>query len=176
MVSRRAESEARGNRRIQPRLLLAVTWLNRKSWWSSPCFQFANKSHNNQQHCNCQTRTQEFDLLKTLSTLHCSGSQESENWSNDILKTVREKLQQLVLDWVEAQTLGPGKPGGPGRLSLPCNKAHITTDSLKAWFFFCFTKHKHAFSALTLLVCRQEGHPACKKLSGGVLAWLSVCS
>ena len=34
----------------------------------------------------------------------------------------------------------------------------------------------HTFSALTLLVGRQEGHPACKKLSGGVLAWLSVWS
>jgi len=33
---------------------------------------------------------------------------------------------------------------------------------------------RSAFSALTLLVGRQEGHPACKKLSGGVLAWLSV--
>ena len=32
------------------------------------------------------------------------------------------------------------------------------------------------FSASTLLVGRQEGHPACKKLSGGVLAWLSVWS
>jgi len=32
------------------------------------------------------------------------------------------------------------------------------------------------FSALTLLVGWQEGHPACKKLSGGVLAWLSVWS
>ena len=31
-----------------------------------------------------------------------------------------------------------------------------------------------AFSALTLLVGRQEGHPACEKLSGEVLAWLSV--
>jgi len=27
-----------------------------------------------------------------------------------------------------------------------------------------------------LLVGRQEGHPACKKLSGGVLVWLSVWS
>jgi len=27
-----------------------------------------------------------------------------------------------------------------------------------------------------LLVGRQEGHPACKKLSGGVLAWSSVWS
>jgi len=29
---------------------------------------------------------------------------------------------------------------------------------------------------LMLLVRRQEGHPACKKLSGGVLAWLSLWS
>jgi len=33
-----------------------------------------------------------------------------------------------------------------------------------------------AFSALTLLVGWQEEHPACKKLSGGVLTWLSVWS
>jgi len=31
-----------------------------------------------------------------------------------------------------------------------------------------------AFGALTLLVGKQEGHPACKILSGEVLAWLSV--
>jgi len=33
-----------------------------------------------------------------------------------------------------------------------------------------------AFSALTLLVGCQEEHPAHKKLSDGVLAWLSVWS
>jgi len=33
-----------------------------------------------------------------------------------------------------------------------------------------------SLSASMLLVGRQEGHPACKKLSGGVLAWLSVWS
>jgi len=33
-----------------------------------------------------------------------------------------------------------------------------------------------AFSALTLLVGQQEGHLACKNLSGEVLAWLSVWS
>jgi len=27
-----------------------------------------------------------------------------------------------------------------------------------------------------LLVEQQEGHPACKKLSGGMLVWLSVWS
>ena len=40
-------------------------------------------------------------------------------------------------------------------------------------FIGCIYIHNSAFSALTLLVGRQEGHPACKKLSGGVLAWLS---
>ena len=33
-----------------------------------------------------------------------------------------------------------------------------------------------SFSALTLLVGRQERHPACNKVSDGVLAWLSVWS
>jgi len=33
-----------------------------------------------------------------------------------------------------------------------------------------------AISALTLLVGWQEGHPACKKLSGEVLAWLCAWS
>jgi len=40
----------------------------------------------------------------------------------------------------------------------------------------CFALNAFAFSALALLVGRQEGHPSCKKLSGGVLAWLSVWS
>ena len=34
----------------------------------------------------------------------------------------------------------------------------------------------YAFSALTLLVERQEEHLVCKKLSGEALAWLSVWS
>jgi len=46
-----------------------------------------------------------------------------------------------------------------------------------AVMFLClFITSVCAFSALTLLVGRQEGHPACKKPSGGVLAWLSVWS
>ena len=40
---------------------------------------------------------------------------------------------------------------------------------------FCFSVVDQAFSALTLLVGRQEGQPACKKLSGGLLAhWSGV--
>jgi len=40
----------------------------------------------------------------------------------------------------------------------------------------CLYEKTSAFSALTLLVWRQEGHPACKKLTAGVLVWLSVWS
>jgi len=32
----------------------------------------------------------------------------------------------------------------------------------------------YAFTVLTLLVGRQKGHPAFKKLTSGVLAWLSA--
>jgi len=54
---------------------------------------------------------------------------------------------------------------------LPALKHHCGAQRISARVLFSV-----AFSALTLLVGRQEGHPACKKLSGGVLAWLSVWS
>jgi len=40
-------------------------------------------------------------------------------------------------------------------------------------FSFCACIFACAFSALTLLVGQQEGHSAYKKLSGGMLVWLS---
>ena len=43
-------------------------------------------------------------------------------------------------------------------------------------FLLTYSLSLCAFSALTLLVVWQEGHAACRKLSGGELAWLSVWS
>jgi len=43
-------------------------------------------------------------------------------------------------------------------------------------YYYDYNDVFNAFSALTLLVGQQEGHLACKKLSGEVLAWLSVRS
>ena len=48
---------------------------------------------------------------------------------------------------------------------------HLTVE-----FYTLVMPLTYSFSALTLLVGQQEGHPACKKLSGGVLMWLSVWS
>jgi len=62
-----------------------------------------------------------------------------------------------------------------------CTEVHH--DALSFWptvvtvrYMLGFCVSVYAFSALTLLVGQQEGHPACKKLSGGVLVWLSVWS
>jgi len=57
-----------------------------------------------------------------------------------------------------------------------CGGLFAVTVSVKLHTYihiYCVSE-KNAFSALILLVGRQEGHPACKNLSGGVLAWLSV--
>jgi len=66
-----------------------------------------------------------------------------------------------------------------GRLactSLPALSASLRSVGFVAVFRPYHIISQTAFSALTLLVGQQEGHPACKKLTGGVLAWLSVWS
>ena len=57
-----------------------------------------------------------------------------------------------------------------------CCKMSILFHRHDRWHKFIVPVFKIAFSALTLLVGWQEGHPACKKLSGGVLARFSVWS
>ena len=52
----------------------------------------------------------------------------------------------------------------------------ITVNALYSFVSLNRCSCKHAFSALILLVVRQEEHPACKKLSDEVLAWLPVGS
>ena len=66
------------------------------------------------------------------------------------------------------------------------NPHHLSPYLNSDWFYLCGVlsvlwciqrmAYPFAFSALMLLVERQEGHPSCKKQSGGVLVWLSVWS
>ena len=64
--------------------------------------------------------------------------------------------------------------------SLVCTRHENLISVIKAVFLyfeiFCVfcSLFLFAFSALMLLIARQEGHPACKKQSGGVLAWSRV--
>jgi len=62
------------------------------------------------------------------------------------------------------------------RETQPPHQLRGLKEGAKLNVIFVCTALSCAFSALTLLVGRQEGHPACKKLSGGVLVWLSVWS
>jgi len=52
----------------------------------------------------------------------------------------------------------------------------INRKSCSGISFLPYQAYFTQYFALMLLVGRQEGQPACKKLSGGVLAWLSVWS
>jgi len=70
--------------------------------------------------------------------------------------------------------LVPAYPGCPGKEAVKRVQCSFIFGS-----YLCFADHcmsVSAFIALTLLVGQQEGHPACKKLSSEVLAWLSVWS
>jgi len=63
--------------------------------------------------------------------------------------------------------------------SSKCDKCHVYSrrrrlDTDLYFLVFWFVIISFAFSALTLLVGRQEGHPVCKKTERWVLAWLSV--
>jgi len=73
--------------------------------------------------------------------------------------------------------LVPAYPGCPG--SKAVKRSLLLSLLLTLHFmspYFTPSVSDFALSALMLLVGQQEGHPACKKLSGGVLAWLSVWS
>ena len=108
--------------------------------------------------CNClpSTLTSDFDSMK-LSTFkrHLKTSLFNEHfdpWSSVISRWLWFDLFNILLF-----------------------KNCIIIIIIKKHYYYCYY-YMVAFSALTLLVGRQEGHPACKKLSGGVLAWLSVWS
>ena len=55
-----------------------------------------------------------------------------------------------------------------------CNTLLALKNVMMIQYFCFFVDLSVAFSAVTLLVGQQEGHPACKKLSGGVLAMV-IC-
>ena len=66
-------------------------------------------------------------------------------------------------------------PRGYLPLSTP-TLSYATATVLVTTLTSSYYLYMYSFSVLTLLVGRQEGHPACKKLSGGLLVWLSVWS
>ena len=83
----------------------------------------------------------------------------------------------VVHTWLSCRQPVCLQPRAAAHLGLGQTERHIAV-SLNALYGggIIMKTLSNAFSALTLLVGWQEGHPACKKLSGGVLALLSVWS
>jgi len=127
--------------------------------------------------CHCQTRTPVYrplfqDNLGKLAPewLHHSGFYCSKRWwsGSDIGWNITwtflhtdNNVSTSSFDLFTGQML-----------FLMPNQQHQSTEGN----LLSLSLHICAFSALTLLAGRQEEHPACKNLSGKVLAWLSVCS
>jgi len=96
---------------------------------------------------------------------------EENEWDHKISAEVKEGPADCIrMAEVSAVLKKMKRHKAPGLLGLVAEMIQATGDIGTQWI------SDIAFSALTLLVEWQEGHPACKKTSGGVLAWLSVWS
>ena len=100
-------------------------------------------------------------------------------WGSSTRETFTCRTRPICREWWQSvqvwESISTVCTMSPSQLTPPRQHRMCTIVSTVHCFFkkvFCCT----AFSAFTLLVWQQEGHPDCKKLSGGVLAWLSVLS
>ena len=101
-------------------------------------------------------------------------------WSFVLLVWCNDKITNYVIDadaklWAQMSSLSTSITSLYFVVSIRRVVDYSWLGSMP-WAFFSVLLLLVAFSALTLLVGRQEGHPACKKQSGGVLAWFSVWS
>jgi len=102
--------------------------------------------------------------------LHDEGEEESvvnAEWA-DCAKISLEELNELERNFLTALVRVVD--------GITLCRGYVFTGVCLSVVQFLGRSWMNAFSALTLLVGQQEGHLACKKLSGGVLAWLSVWS
>ena len=121
--------------------------------------------------------------LMNFTCWHCMDIVQQGLWNSMVSVCLSIHLSQhgpqqqtlLLLPWragvIDRQRRAPSSTA----FSSKCGQCHVdvygTRINTDLYYLLLY-----AFSALTLLVGRQEGHPACKKLSGEVLAWLSVWS
>ena len=101
-------------------------------------------------------------------------------WSFVLLVWCNDKITNYVIDadaklWAQMSSLSTSITSLYFVVSIRRVVDYSWLGSMP-WAFFSVLLLLVAFSALTLLVGWQEGHPACKKHSGGVLAWFSVWS
>ena len=113
--------------------------------------------------CECVRRRW---LFRSSTSRKCVGACRKLNWRIYRCLNCHSRV-------IYSRTSTSARSASASCLSVRLSVCHNMSFRISHLFYFYAM---FAFSALTLLVGRQEGHPACKKLSGGVLEWLSVWS
>jgi len=115
-------------------------------------------------------RVQTISMTDVLVLCICSRSTDGVSNGH---QTMDEHMAALALTSLSCSPASPMLQSGfAGFQRMQVTVLH---DALLSVLILCYVHDLvFAFSALTLLVGRQEGHPACKKLSSGILAWLCV--
>ena len=119
-------------------------------------------------------------MTKQIKSYQDLPKQESKDTIGDMLN----KLVVLKLNGGLGTSMGCKGPKSVISVRNQLTFLDLTVQQIEVIDRFCHLDFRefvviygiYAFSALMLLVGRQEGHPACKKVSGEVLAWLSVWS
>jgi len=114
-----------------------------------------------------------FSTVEQLSLVVCGQVLAEYSTQRSSLVSVLCPLDMQLVDEVYEYLSVKGIRDwslGPAHLKALCTCCMFFLYSFLCIVVFSFG----AFSALTLLVGWQEGHPACKKPSGGVLAWLCL--
>ena len=128
---------------------------------------------------------------KSFSTT-CPGPLWFSSWSGTLYFILHTFLHQIVIFFSQHMSI-PSQPVLPqyqcyviyviysqSLSQLLTTHISLTVKQWSQWLSWQYSIFTYLifrlYSALTLLVGWQVGHPACKKLSGRVLAWLSVWS
>jgi len=118
-----------------------------------------------------------------MEGVHGKLMNEENEWHHRISAGVNEGLADCIrIDEVAAALKKTKRHKTPGLSGLVAEMIQATGDIGTQWILDLYNGilklsfSAFSFSALTLLVGHQEEHPACKKLSDGVLAWLYVWS
>ena len=116
--------------------------------------------------------------LQTWRSHVCHGRPEVTSMSSLMVWSPWSRTHSLASvnsDWLYIPGftfLVPAHYGSPGQ--NPESHKMVVLVVVVCGLICCSVCQRLAFSALMLVVGRQEWHPACKKLSGGMLAWLCV--
>jgi len=146
-------------------LNIIASQLKTSVWQIKRIPRVATRPCNQQNYCHINLnglKTEQWLLKPTCIWVNSDHWQGYWKWS---AHKITMEIVTPQLNWISIHHFV-----SPIKIAQFCQ---ILRQADKTSYLLVFFLQCYSFSALTLLVGRQEGHPACKKPSGGMLAWLS---